>query len=42
MHVDHLHGGKLLEHAVVPTFGGQLQQTQILRCPKVLESAKLG
>jgi hypothetical protein len=28
--------------AVVPTFRGRLQQTQILRCPKVLESAKFG
>jgi len=28
--------------AVVPTFGGRLQQTQLLRCPKMLESAKLG
>jgi transposase len=28
--------------AVVPTFKGRLQQTQILRCPRVLESAKLG
>ena len=27
---------------VVPTFGGWFQQTQILRCPEVLESAKLG
>ena len=30
------------ELVVVPTFGGWLQQTQILRCPEVLESAKLG
>src|SRR5215510_10603700 len=28
--------------SVVPTFGGRLQLTQILRCPKVRESAKLG
>ena len=28
--------------AVVPSFRGRLQQTQILRCPKMLESAKLG
>jgi hypothetical protein len=27
---------------VVPTFGGWPQQTQILRCSEVLESAKLG
>ena len=26
----------------VPTFGGRLQQIQILRFPEVLESAKLG
>src|SRR5262249_28270170 len=31
-----------LDIVVVPTFGGRLQQTQILRCPKMLESAKLG
>jgi hypothetical protein len=28
--------------AVAPTFGGRFQQTQILRFPKMLESAKFG
>jgi hypothetical protein len=28
--------------AVVPTFGGRVQQTQILSFPKMLESAKFG
>ena len=52
-HVFNLEGGKVTkggqparssgaELVVVPTFGGGLQQTQILRCPKVIESAKLG
>jgi hypothetical protein len=32
----------LADPAVVPTFGGWPQQSQLLRRPKALESAKLG
>jgi hypothetical protein len=32
----------LADFVVVPTFGGRLQQTQVLRCPQMLESVKFG